>query len=91
MRMALGAHAQQVSWLVFRQSILIGGIGSVIGLASAYWLTQTLSALLFSVRQADPFTYLAAGLTILALAVTASLYPAVKTARLNPVTVLRSK
>ena len=90
MRMALGARSQQVSWLVLRQSVLIAGLGAVLGLAGAFWLTRALSALLFSVRQADPSTYLAAALAILILAVTASMYPALRTARLNPVSVLRA-
>ena len=49
-RLALGARAADVRWMVLRQggSVVLAGIG--IGLAGAVLLTRTLRAMLFGVR-----------------------------------------
>ena len=89
-RMALGAKQGQVLWLVFKRGLLQLGIGLSIGLAGAYGLSRVLSPLLASgVTATDPLTFasIAGMLTIVGLA--ASLVPARRATRVDPLVALR--
>src|SRR4029077_19228751 len=61
-RMALGATPRQVYVMIFRQGMLVAGIGIAIGLATALALTRVLSSLLSGLTSTNP--------TIIAMAVT---------------------
>jgi putative ABC transport system permease protein len=89
-RMALGAKQGQVLWLVFKRGLLQLAIGLSIGLLGAYGLSRVLSPLLASgVTATDPLTFasIAAMLTIVGLA--ASLVPARRATRVDPLVALR--
>ena len=64
-RIALGAHARDVLWLVARQGLTPVVAGLVIGLAGAAALTQFLRGLLFDVGTADPLTFTATALLLM--------------------------
>ena len=49
-RMALGASASNIRNLVIRQGMLLAGIGLVIGIGGALWLTKFLTGFLFGVK-----------------------------------------
>ena len=88
-RLALGAQRRQVLALIARQGALIVGTGLVIGLTAASFLTRFLSALVFQVQPLDPMTF--AGVPVLfgVTALVPILVPALRAARLNPLTALR--
>ena len=88
-RMALGGRASDVLRIVIGQGMRVVMSGVVVGLAAALLLTRLVSALLFGVGTADPFTFISVALLLLALAVAACLVPAVRAVRLQPATVLR--
>jgi putative ABC transport system permease protein len=90
-RMALGADAGQVSWLVLRRGLAQLGAGLAIGLGSALVLTRVLRALIVQVTPADPATF--AGVTILLalVAIAACLIPARHATRIDPLLALRSE
>ena len=48
--MALGAQASNIRNMVIRQGMLLAGIGLVIGIAGAFWLTKFLTGFLFGVK-----------------------------------------
>jgi putative ABC transport system permease protein len=89
-RMALGARRGTI----FRQVLAFGGslaaIGSLLGLAGAVALTRWIRGLLFEVRPADPLTLAAATLALVVVALLATLIPARRATRVNPVIALRS-
>jgi predicted permease len=89
-RMALGARQRTI----FRDVLAFGGslvaIGSVLGLAGAVALTRSIRGLLFQVSPADPFTLAAATLGLVVVALMATLIPARRATRINPVIALRS-
>lgn len=89
-RMALGARQRTI----FRDVLAFGGslvaIGSVLGLAGAVALTRSIRGLLFQVSPADPFTLAAATLGLVVVALVATLIPARRATRINPVIALRS-
>jgi putative ABC transport system permease protein len=89
-RMALGAGGGQIRALVVRQSLLLVGIGLGAGLVGASVMTRFMEGLLFNVSATDPVTFVGVAVLLGASAVLASLVPAVRATRVDPVVVLRS-
>jgi predicted permease len=90
-RMALGAHAAAVVRLVARQSVLLVGVGLLLGVAGAVALSRVLESRLFGVEPLDPFTYAAAGALFALVALIATAAPARTAVRVDPVDALRSE
>ena len=88
-RMALGAQAKQVSWLILRRGLLHLAIGLSVGLAGAFGVGRLLRSMLFQTGPADPVTLLSITVLLVLVAVTACLWPAWQATRLNPVAALR--
>ncbi len=65
--------------------------GVVLGALAALSLGRFLSALLFGVGATDPVTFAAVALLLVAIALLASIVPALRAARLDPASVLRSE
>jgi ABC-type antimicrobial peptide transport system permease subunit len=88
-RMALGARAGSVVWLVLRESLWIVSIGAVGGAVAGSLLSTLARSLLFGVVPGDPSTV--AGLTVglVAVSLVASYLPARRAAAIDPVVALR--
>jgi putative ABC transport system permease protein len=91
LRMALGAQAGQVKAMVLRQSLVLSGLGVVIGLALAFGATRLMAGLLFGVSPFDPFTFLAVALGLTGVALVASYLPARRAAAADPMSALRAE
>jgi ABC-type antimicrobial peptide transport system permease subunit len=89
-RMALGARKSGVLWLVLRQSIVMLGIGFLIGVPLALLAARALGTQLFGVRAMDPVTLGGALLVLTITGVFASLLPARRATRVDPMTALRA-
>ena len=87
-RMALGALPGEVLWMVLRQGAVLVGLS--LGAAGALALTRWMSGLLFEVGPADPLTFLAVALMLLAVAALASWVPARRATAIQPMVALRS-
>jgi putative ABC transport system permease protein len=90
-RMALGATPPEVLRLVIGQGSRLAGLGIVLGLAGALALTRVLQRMLFGVSASDTVAFGGAALTLGAVTVVASLIPAWRAARIDPVTALRQE
>jgi putative ABC transport system permease protein len=88
-RMALGAGRSQVTRMVLGQGMTLAAIGVVIGLAGAWGLTRFLASFLFGVKASDPPTFTAVAAVLAAIALVASLVPARRAMRIDPVDALR--
>ncbi len=88
-RMALGARAQNVLLLVFREGLRLALAGIAIGLLGAAWLTQALKGLLFGVSPDDPLTLAFVAVLLLAVAAAACYIPARRAMRVDPMVALR--
>jgi putative ABC transport system permease protein len=88
-RVALGARAGDVSRMVLREGLLLSGLGVALGLLGAVAATRLLSSLLFEVTPTDPLTLSAVAGLLLAVAVAATLLPARRAARVDPMVALR--
>ncbi|HYE86897.1 MAG TPA: ADOP family duplicated permease [Vicinamibacterales bacterium] len=90
-RMALGARANDVRWLVFRQAALIAGVGTAVGIAGAVGGTRILEGLLHGVSALDGPSFAAAVALLLFLAALAAWQPARLAARVAPSETLKSE
>ncbi len=88
-RMALGARTSDVLKLVVRQGMMLALIGVAIGLLAAFGLTRFLSSLLYGVSATDLITFLATPLLLSLVAFIATLIPARRAAKVDPMTALR--
>jgi putative ABC transport system permease protein len=88
-RMALGASAAGVLRMVIGQGGRLAGLGIALGLLGAFALTRVLERMLFGVSASDPLTFAGAVLVLGTIAVLASLIPALRAARVDPITALR--
>jgi putative ABC transport system permease protein len=89
-RMALGATRTQVLWLFLRRALFQVAIGLAIGLAGAVALGTVLQGALVEVRANNPLTLAGVAILLVGISIAASLLPARKAARLDPVNALRA-
>jgi predicted permease len=88
-RMALGASPGAILGMIVRSGLTLAAAGLAIGLIAAFAVTRWIASLLYGVNAADPVTFIAVPIFILAVAVVACLVPASKAARIDPVEALR--
>ena len=88
-RMALGAQASNIRNMVIRQGMLLAGIGLVLGIGGAFWLTKFLTGFLFGVKTWDPTAFILTPILLCAVAFVAVWVPARKATRIDPITALR--
>jgi putative ABC transport system permease protein len=88
-RVALGATRGDVLRLVLWDGLKPVALGLVVGLAGAFVLRRSLDRLVYGVTTSDPATFVALPLVLAAVAVVASLLPALRAARVDPMTALR--
>jgi predicted permease len=90
-RIALGATRSRVISEVLRNVVRLTGLGSLIGVAAALVITRSLAALLFSISPFDLPSFSAA-ITIIALvSIGASLLPAWRASRVDPMIAMQSE
>jgi putative ABC transport system permease protein len=90
-RMALGALRSQVLRHFLAQGLQMAAIGCIAGMALALASGRTLSGMLFGITATDKVTLGGVVITVLAVAVFASLLPAARAARVEPMRALREE
>lgn len=88
-RMALGASARRVHWLVLGRGMVPVAAGIAIGIAGAFALRPFMQTLLFGVAPTDPVTLVAVAALLLLTAAAAAYLPARRATRVDPLRVLR--
>ena len=89
-RVALGAHRQNVLWMVLREGLTLALFGMLIGIPAALAACRFLSALLFGLSPSDVPTLAAVSLLLLLVAFFAGYLPARRASSTDPLTALRS-
>ena len=90
-RVALGATKVSVLASVSRGVVLPVVFGLAAGVASARGLSRLVESFMFGVTSTDPLTYGLIAMSVLGVSVAATLVPARRSARVNPVEVLRAE
>ena len=88
-RIALGAQRQDVFTLVVKHAARLAAAGMALGLLGALWATRLLASLLYGVSAHDPVTYAATFILVAAVALAASLSPAQRATKCDPLLALR--
>jgi predicted permease len=88
-RVALGARAPDVRWMVLRDAGLLVILGAAAGLGLALWAGHALEHLLFGVGRTDVASLMASAALLSAAGLLASWIPARRASRVDPVVALR--
>ena len=88
-RMALGARAGNVLSLIMKNGLALVLTGIVIGVGGALMLTRFMSTLLFGVTPTDAGTFVIVSGIFFVIAIVASLIPALRATRVDPLIALR--
>jgi putative ABC transport system permease protein len=94
-RMALGADNQRILQMVLRQAAIQLAIGLAVGLTFAFVIATLgasgMATVLIQISPRDPFTYTAVALLLSAVALVATLVPARRATRVDPMIALRAE
>ena len=88
-RLAMGAEGGTVGRMVVRQGMMPAVAGIALGLAAAGLLSRLLQTLLYGVTPHDPTTYVVIPGLLLLVALAATVLPALRATRVDPLVALR--
>ncbi len=89
-RVALGAAPRDVVGLIVHQGVTLVVYGLLLGLAAALVASQAMRGFLFGIQPFDPLTFASVAIALAAVGLLASLLPAWRAARVDPVRALRA-
>jgi putative ABC transport system permease protein len=90
-RMALGAQPRDVLVLVLRAGLRLVAVGLLIGVPAAIAMGRGLGGLLYGVKPSDPATFIGIPILLGTVALLASLIPARRATRVEPIVALRNE
>ena len=91
LRIAFGATRRDVLQFVLTQAIKPTALGIVIGLAAAYTLSRLVTSMVYGVSAHDALTFSAVTALLIGVAFAASLIPALRATRIDPIAVIRDE
>jgi predicted permease len=91
LRVALGARPRDIVGLVVRQGMTLTAAGIIAGLLGAAVLTRWMSSLLFGIRATDAITFLSVAALLAVTALLATVIPAFRATRVDPIVALREE
>ena len=89
-RMALGASPAKVRRLILGETLRMASVGVAFGLAGSLALTRLTASLLYGVTPTDPLTFAAVVAVLTGVAALAGYLPALRAARIEPMSSLRA-
>ena len=88
-RMALGARRSQVVRMVFLQNAAVAVTGTAVGLIAALLASRALASFLYGTSTRDPWVFAGSIFALALIASAASLLPALRSARIDPMAAIR--
>jgi len=88
-RLALGAERGHLVRIVLRDSLLVTVAGIALGLMGGAALASAMAHMLFEIHKLDLASFLGAAAALLVTSAVASLLPALRAGRVDPLTALR--
>jgi ABC-type antimicrobial peptide transport system permease subunit len=89
-RAALGARPADIIGLVVGQGVAVTLVGLVVGLCAATALVRYIGTMLYGVTTRDPLSYALVAATLAIVAALASVVPALRAAKIDPLRAMRS-
>jgi putative ABC transport system permease protein len=89
-RIVMGAKTIDILKHVLREGLVLGEAGVATGIVAALILTRFLGSLLYGVSPTDPLTFITVAIVFLAITLIASLVPAVRATKVDPLDAIRS-
>ena len=90
-RIALGAQGREVLKVVISDGARITGLGLVVGLVGAFWLSRLMTGVLFGVQPNDPITFVTVAGVVAVISLLATAVPACRALKIDPVRALRAE
>jgi putative ABC transport system permease protein len=90
-RMAIGARHRDVAWLFLRKGLVQLALALLIGLPAAIGLGALADLRLVAIEPADPITMISITVVLVAVGLTASVLPARRAAKVDPMNALRAE
>jgi ABC-type antimicrobial peptide transport system permease subunit len=90
-RLALGAAPYRIVRAVLGHGLTLAAVGIALGGAMAYAAGGVLRSILFETNPTDAATFIAIGVLLVVVAAAASVWPARRAARVDPMVALRSE
>ncbi|HEY0876743.1 MAG TPA: ABC transporter permease [Vicinamibacterales bacterium] len=90
-RVAIGAGRAQVLRMIMGQALALTLLGVVVGLAGSIWAARLMQPMLHGVTPGDPLTFAAVAVLLAFVAGVASLVPAVRATRVDPILALKAE
>jgi putative ABC transport system permease protein len=91
LRIALGAVPARVLRMMLGESMALVCVGIAAGIAAASASSRLIASMLYGLSPADPLTYLSVASLLIVVALLASLLPALRASRVDPMTALRKE
>jgi len=88
-RLALGASLNDVLRMIVLEGMRPALLGLIIGTVGALALGRSISSLIYGVRSTDPITFLAVAVLLASTALLATIIPAYRAAKVDPMVALR--
>lgn len=89
-RIALGAQLADIARLVIGEGLRTVAIGIVVGIVLAIAAGKLVASLLYGISPSDPVVLVGAALVLAAVGIAASVIPALRAARIDPISSLRA-
>jgi len=90
-RLTLGAQRRDILRLVLRQALGTSLAGASIGVVTGLWVTRLMTNLLYGIKPDAWAPFAAAAILIVLVALTASLIPAGRAIKVDPMRALRNE
>jgi putative ABC transport system permease protein len=90
-RAALGADTSTVLTMVLRQGMTLVGLGLGLGLAGSWASTRVLGGVLHGIKPTDPLSFAVMSIVLVTVAFVATVIPARRAARIDPMIALRTE
>ena len=90
-RLALGARLNDILRMVILEGMKPALLGLAIGVCVALALGRVMSSLIYQIRPSDPLTFLTVALLLAAVALVATVIPAIRATKVDPVVALRNE
>jgi putative ABC transport system permease protein len=91
LKIALGSPGIRVLTEVLREGLLVTTIGALVGIAISFALSRSFESMVFGITPTDPVTYVGVLGVLFAAALGASLVPAQRASRVDPMVALRTE